>query len=286
MLTYRFCIAVLFLLATADANGETISIGEISSESRLYWVVGSYKNRQTALTQGEKLSRDVGMEVQVAPATVADEALYRLVILAWQDVEHRQRQQKQLNGIGIDKPWMIRLDPTGPFIYADYSDVEQSNLWYVILGSLKDSSEARLFADAVDVKIGLSSSIRVVEVDGELHHRVLIGPYYREGDAQFTRQMVVDANIDDPWILTESNDNLSAVRVAKGAEELVTRSAERLNEASAAAVIPPQGRDLPQQKPSDYTFATLKRGSKPFLFEAPGEAKKKKPRQNGAAISP
>lgn len=276
MLTYRFCIAVLLLLATADTNGETISIGEISSESQLYWVVGSYKNRQTALTQGEKLSRDIGMEVQVALATVAEEALYRLVIPAWQDVENRQRQQKQLNSIGIDKLWMVRLDSTGSFIHADYTDVEQTNLWYVILGSLKDSSDARLFADAVDVKIGLSSSIRVVEVDGQFYHRVLIGPYYREGDARFTRQMVVDANIDDSWILIESNSNSSAGRAAKGAEELVTRSAERLNEATAAAVKPPQGQtDLPQQKRADYTFATLKRGSRPFLFEAPGKAKKK-----------
>lgn len=285
MLTYRFCITVLLLLATAVASGETISIDGIGNASQLYWVVGSYGNRQTALRQSEKISWDVGMEVQVARATVAEEALYRLVILAWQDVERRQRQRQQLKSIGIDKPWMIRLDPTGAFIHAGYSDVEQTDLWYVILGSLKDSSEARLFADAVDVKIGLSSSIRVVEMDGQLYHRVLIGPYYREGDAQFTRQMVLDANIDDPWILTESNDNSSAGRAARWAEELLTRSSERLNEATTAAVILPPGRDLPQQEPSDYTFATLKRGSKP-LFEAPGKAKKKYTRQNGPAISP
>ena len=106
-------IAVLLHLISVGSYGE-ISIEASGVEPELYWVVGSFENRQAALTQSDKLSRETGMEVLVAPATVAERTVHRLLISAIEDVEGRHRQRRQLNHIGIDDPWMVLLDPFEP----------------------------------------------------------------------------------------------------------------------------------------------------------------------------
>ncbi len=303
MLNYRLCITVLLLSVTVASHGEMSSIGAVDSEPQLHWVVGSFRDRQAALAQSEKLSEDTGMFVLVARAEVAGEALYRLVIAAREDAPGRERQRAQLNSVGIDKPWTMRLDVAEAMIYPGYADVAQTDVWYLVLASFTDSAEARLFADSTDGKIGLSSSIRTVELNGLIYHRVLMGPYYRVEDAQFTRQMVMDAKIDGAWILTESSDS-TAGRYADLFDELVTESTAALNEAPIALNEAPsdeapamdkdapafdvelrqEQRDLPEQNESGYNFATLKRRTEPFPFKAPGSSKKKNTQPNGPVI--
>ena len=324
MLNYRLCITVLLLSVTVASHGEMSSIGVVDSEPQLHWVVGSFRDRQAALAQSEKLSEDTGMFVLVARAEVAGEALYRLVIAAREDAPGRERQRAQLNSVGIDKPWTMRLDVAEAMIYPGYADVAQTDVWYLVLASFTDSAEARLFADSTDGKIGLSSSIRTVELNGLIYHRVLMGPYYRVEDAQFTRQMVMDAKIDGAWILTESSDS-TAGRYADLFDELVTESTAALNEAPIALNEAPialneapialneapialneapsdeapamdkdapafdvelrqEQRDLPEQNESGYNFATLKRRTEPFPFKAPGSSKKKNTQPNGPVI--
>lgn len=289
MLTYRMCIAILLLLVTLSAGGEAISIEGISRQPQSYWVVGSYRNQQIALAQSEELSRDTGMDVMVAPASVAAEAVYRLVISAMEDAEGQQRQRAQLSSVGIEKPWLIRLDYLETMIYADYYDVELSPLKYIVLGSYEDRSEAELFATAMDEKIGLTSSIRSVEVNGKIYQRVLIGPYYSVDETQYTRRLVMDAGIEDSWILTESSTESSAESSNHASPDGkgVLKKNDRLMESTTTDLRAAQKqRDRPPKKPSDYSFSTLRPRTESNQFKATVDVKRKNSHQSGPLKPP
>jgi|TARA_B100000315_G_scaffold232217_1_gene244254 hypothetical protein len=287
MRTCRLCIAALLLSVTLDSNAETISLGGLDSEPQLHWVVGSYRDREAALAQSDKLSLELGMVVLVARAVVTEQTLYRLVIAAEEDDEERMSQQLQLNNAGIERPWTTLLDMAEAITYPGYADVEESGLFYVILVSLTDSSEAQLFADSASEKIGLSTSVSSAEVNGQIYHRVLLGPYYREEDAEFTKQMVMDEKVGDPWILAEDNDYSIADQFTSRADELLKESVGKIDEPTTTDVKPLQTVTSPVQKKSaGYNFATLKRRAEPFPFTASGALKKKNAEESGPATSP
>jgi len=276
MSIHRFYITIILLLVIADSNGEAMSIGESFSEPQLYWVVGSYRNQQAALAESEKLSLEMGMEVLVAPATVAEDIFYRLVI-AVDDAEGRQQQQIRLSIAGIDQPWTIRLDPLEIAVFPDYFDTEQSPLIYIVLGSFKDPAEAQSFATEMEEKIGIISAFRSVELDGQIFQRVLIGPYYSVDETQYTRRLVMDEGIDEPWILTESSHYSTVDPNANRTDDQVDEPSANDDLVVHESAITDKQEQPRLQKQGSYSFATLKPRTKPFLITLPAEKKKDTP---------
>ena len=279
----RLSIAVLLLLTALAARAETISTDETESVSQLYWVLGSFSNRQSALAESDRLDSELGMEVLVAPSSASGSVVYRLVIAAVEDGEDRQRQRTQLSNIVSHELWGVRLNPGEVTI----QDMEQSDLVYIVLGSFEDVGEARQFSATIAEKTGFSAAVRPVEANGEMLQRVLLGPYYDVDETEFTRRLVMDAGVDDPWILTESSDYLFPSPDAGVFDELVTRAAERLTETATSAVQRPdtvlkppdtdaKPPDPQQQKRPAYNFATLKPRSEASPPKAPAEDVKKK----------
>jgi hypothetical protein len=204
-----------------------------------------------------------------------------------EDVEGRHRQREQLIQVGIDEPWMIRLARIEAAIYPDQFDLELPELSYIVLGSFEDVGEARLFSAAMAEKIGISSSVRSIELNGQIRQHVLIGPYYGVDETQPARRLAMDAGIADPWILPESRIFSTAGPDPNEIDELLTGSDEGVNEPTVTDARPRQRqRDLQQEETAGYSFATLRRRTGPLLFEGKEASKKKNACQSGAANLP
>jgi cell division septation protein DedD len=81
-----------------------------SEQIRNYWVVGSFKNLQSAIDEGGRLNRETAVEAGYVRSNVNGTEYYRLLIPHASDQESQTSLLFQLSQAGVDNPWNIFVD--------------------------------------------------------------------------------------------------------------------------------------------------------------------------------
>jgi len=81
-----------------------------AEQIRNYWVVGSFKNLQSAIEEGGRLNGEIAIELGYVRSNVNGTEYYRILIPHYSDQESQTSLLLQLSQAGIDNPWNIFID--------------------------------------------------------------------------------------------------------------------------------------------------------------------------------
>lgn len=156
------------------------------------WIVGSYQDRQAAISEGERLSIASGVEVLLKTQEESIQPRYQLLLRPLEDENDKLRLAQQLRQLGV-----ARLTPVEISMEADnidsiltamslLNDVEaeldrQNAGLNQATGSFLVAASYRRLADATRYQATLQDNfesviVKAALVNGTQYHRVMIGP--------------------------------------------------------------------------------------------------------------
>lgn len=209
----RFCFGlILAALVSCQALADS------------YWVVGSFKQNAVADREADRLSALVGTTIEVAGYDVTGRRYYRLLIST---ADFDDGVSSQLTKISIE-PWLVsfthgkRPQPGGTSLItvgvdsiADrmlmvneafdlFMPADVANSLYVVAASSTEVEEALELERKLSDKF-LSVRGETALVDGQVVHRILIGPLLQRQVAS-TRFRLENMGFEDTPTVTISND--------------------------------------------------------------------------------
>ena len=151
----------------------TLLLVSMTARAELYLVVGSYAKAASATSEAARLSGLLGVDV-TTHATVVDGVTYQRVLL--RAVSTNSEVDRLLTQQGIS-PWRFNLDTDTDANAATATASMESDTkqYFVVAASYTDVERAleeeRMLADNFNSVRGQTSLL-----DGEVQHRVLVGP--------------------------------------------------------------------------------------------------------------
>ena len=182
----------------------TLLLVSMTARAELYLVVGSYAKAASATSEAARLSGLLGVDV-TTHATVVDGVTYQRVLL--RAVSTNSEVDRLLTQQGIS-PWRFNLDTDtdtdANAATATASMESDTKQYFVVAASYTDVERAleeeRMLADNFNSVRGQTSLL-----DGEVQHRVLVGPDSR-ATAEQNRIELVSLGYTTAWLLAAAVD--------------------------------------------------------------------------------
>ncbi|MEX0942714.1 MAG: SPOR domain-containing protein [Pseudomonadales bacterium] len=187
-----FITLCVLLLSTATSHAD--------DHEKKYWVVGSFKQLGSAISESRRIEGESGEIARVARFEMPGGALYRIVVPEGGNAE---RQKRVLGNAGVE-PWIVPIagdDLNFVEMDTDGMDIE----FRLIVGAFSKADRARAFAS--DVSSRGPEPASVIESDGAGVYRVALGPYrYRKAAAEANAR---DLGIDGAWWVAEQVERIA-----------------------------------------------------------------------------
>ncbi len=192
--------SLLLYTAVTPAQDETVLAGavyeeiddeivrdNILQEQVTYWVVGSFPERDQAITEGERISGAVGIEVLMLPVAVDGQSNFRLLVRVFTDVYDQARLKIQLGYAGVtdirdtsiteNEPGLLSLFAVLDFdgeVLGSTADFDDS-ITGVAQSRQPDPPDTGISEDPVP----LNDSVSVLPANAAQHY--LVAGSFREG---------------------------------------------------------------------------------------------------------
>jgi hypothetical protein len=196
------------------------SISYADDHERMYWVVGSFKQLSSAISESRRIEGESGEAARVARFDMPGGMLYRIVV---PESTNPGRQKQALSNAGVES-WIVPVSGDDlNFVDFDSVDIE----FRLVVGAFSKADRARAFA--MDLSDRGPESASVIESDGAGVYRVAFGPYaYRRSE---TEAMARDLGVDGAWWVVNQVERVAArlpaeVAVAKPAAQPLAQSAK------------------------------------------------------------
>jgi hypothetical protein len=200
----------LFLLGLIMPLNFLLSGLAFAEENRdgLFWVAGSFSDEAVAREEGLRISQASGLDVLYAASDVSGTTYYRLLVPINEVIEDRSSVKLQLESAGITSPWLLKMDDALA-ISLSSSDTRREDL-YLVLGSFDNYTDARGHGDRILEDFNQISEQSVI--------RVITGPYVDQTEVEVAKEMFLDGNIEDVWVIkleSQGKDILSEYKSYK-----------------------------------------------------------------------
>lgn len=235
----------------------------MSVRAELYLVVGSYSQVASAASEATRLSNSLGVDV-ITHATEVDGKLYQRVLIRAGSTNSEIDQSLAQQGIS---PWLYSVDTdassasmtnVGDPAIEKASVDSDSQQYFVVAASYTDVEQAldeeRKLADNFNSVKGQTSL-----VDGDVQHRVLVGPN-KKTIAEANRDELVSLGYESAWLLAAAADEygyLSSV-TSSTPNERVSQEAPQVIE----SIVP-----VVEEDTSGFNLATLPKKNPVFTIE-------------------
>jgi len=222
----------------------TLLLVSMTARAELYLVVGSYAKAASATSEAARLSGLLGVDV-TTHATVVDGVTYQRVLL--RAVSTNSEVDRLLAQQGIS-PWRFNLDTDANAATATASMESDTKQYFVVAASYTDVEKAleeeRMLADNFNSVRGQTSLL-----DGEVQHRVLVGPDSR-ATAEQNRIELVSLGYTTAWLLAAAVDEYGYLysSTSSTASDQTTQESPRRVRPKTPAV---------EEDKSGYNLATL-----------------------------
>jgi len=181
----------------------------MTARAELYLVVGSYSQAVSATSEATRLADSLGVDV-ITHASEVDGNIYQRVLIRAGSTNSEIDQLLAQQGIS---PWLFSLDteaePTSMTSLSEPTTEKTSmdndaQQFFVVAASYTDVEQAleeeRKLTDNFDSVKGQTSL-----VDGDVQHRVLVGPDKR-AVAEQNREELVSLGYESAWLIAAAAD--------------------------------------------------------------------------------
>lgn len=188
LLVCTFFRAVAFVGATALLPAAALA--QETSGQATHWVVASYLQRSLAITEGERISAETGVEVLMLPVEVDGDANYQLLVRIVADAYDQARLRSQLKSSGVTQFHDSSISGNEPEIVSLFAVLDDSG---GVMGATQNFavSDDPLPADPpsenVDIDLDLdlkSDSLSAGSADRVARRYLVVGSYRNGRHAQ------------------------------------------------------------------------------------------------------
>lgn len=186
LLVCTFFRAVAFVGATALLPAAALA--QETSGQATHWVVASYLQRSLAITEGERISAETGVEVLMLPVEVDGDANYQLLVRIVADAYDQARLRSQLKSSGVTQFHDSSISGNEPEIVSLFAVLDDSG---GVMGATQNFavSDDPLPADPpsenVDTDLDLlSDSVSAGAADRVARRYLVVGSYRNGRHAQ------------------------------------------------------------------------------------------------------
>jgi hypothetical protein len=241
----------------------TLLLVSMTARAELYLVLGSYSKAASATSQATHLTELLGVDV-TTHATQIEGITYQRVLLRAGSTNNEIDQLLSQQGIS---PWLFNLNPDAASVsFVDSAERStqttsmdsDSQQYFVVAASYTDVERAleeeRTLADNFNSVRGQTSL-----VDGEVQHRVLIGPNYKV-TAEKHKAELLSLGYSSAWLLAAAADEYGYL--SSSTTSAVSDESNR--------VSPPIPRPKPrvvEEDKSGFNLATLPEKNPVFTIE-------------------
>lgn len=204
------------------------SISYADDHERKYWVVGSFKQLSSAISESRRIEGESGEAARVARFDMPGGMLYRIVV---PEGMNPGRQRQALTDAGVE-PWIVPVSGDDlHFVDFDGVDIE----FRLVVGAFSRADRAQAFA--MDISDRGPESASVIESDSAGVYRVAFGPYaYRKSEAETSAR---DLGVDGAWWVVDQVERVAPAPTTRPVEVAVAKPVAQPSKPEPKPLRPP-----------------------------------------------